>query len=244
MQPFDLRLLDLTLPTPAENLALDEALLDEAEAAGTGHEVLRLWEPEQTLVVVGRGSQVAQEVDLAACRRDGLAVLRRGSGGAAIVSGRGCLMYAVVLSHALRPELRSIDAAHRHVLGTLAGGLSRFSADIARRGVSDLAIGERKFSGNSLRVKRTHLLYHGTLLYDFPLAAISRYLIEPPRQPEYRHHRAHASFVTNLPVSREALVRRVIEAWGADEARPTWPERRVAELVAEKYAHDAWNLRH
>jgi lipoate-protein ligase A len=244
MQRFDLRLLDLTLPTPAENLALDEALLDEAEAAGTGHEVLRLWEPEQTLVVVGRGSQVAQEVDLAACRGDGVAVQRRGSGGAAIVSGRGCLMYAVVLSHALHPELRSIDAAHRHVLGILAGGLSRFSADIARRGVSDLAIGERKFSGNSLRVKRTHLLYHGTLLYDFPLSSISRYLIEPPRQPEYRHHRPHASFVTNLPASREALVRRVIEAWGADETRPTWPERRVAELVAEKYAHDAWNLRH
>ena len=183
--------------------ALDEALLDEAEAAGQGHEVLRLWEPEQTLVVVGRSSQVAQEVDLAACRRDGVAVLRRASGGAAIVSGGGCLMYAVVLSHQSHPELRSIDAAHRHVLGNLAGRLGRFAAGIARRGVSDLAIGERKFSGNSLRIKRTHLLYHGTLLYDFPLEAIGRYLIEPPRQPEYRHRRPHASFVTNLPAARK-----------------------------------------
>ena len=30
-------------------------------------------------------------------------------------------------------------------------------------------MGELKFSGNSLRVRRTHLLYHGTLLYDFSL---------------------------------------------------------------------------
>jgi lipoate-protein ligase A len=249
MQPLNLtlqhlKLLNLTLPTPAENLALDEALLDEAETAGSGHEVLRLWEPEQTLVVVGRGSHVAHEVDLAACRRDGVPALRRGSGGAAIVSGRGCLMYAVVLSHASRPELRSIDAAHRYVLEALAGGLGRFSAGIARRGTSDLAVGERKFSGNSLRVKRTHLLYHGTLLYDFPLEAISRYLIEPPREPEYRRGRPHAAFVTNLPASREALVRGVIEAFGADAERQIWPERRVAELVAEKYARDGWNLRH
>jgi lipoate-protein ligase A len=110
---LDLTLLDLTLPTAAENLALDEALLDEAEAAGGSQELLRLWEPQQTLVVVGRGSQLAHEVDLAACRRDGVPVLRRSSGGAAIVSGRGCLMYAVVLSQTLRPELRSIDAPLR-----------------------------------------------------------------------------------------------------------------------------------
>ena len=173
-----------------------------------------------------------------------MAVLRRGSGGAAIVSGRGCMMYAVVLSTAMRPELRSIDTTHGFVLGTLVGGLSRFSAAIAHRGVSDLAIGERKFSGNSLRVKRTHLLYHGTLLYDFPLEKIGRYLIQPPRQPDYRRGRPHDAFVTNLPASREALVRAVIAAWGANESRPTWPEQRVAELVSEKYAQDAWNLRH
>ena len=49
-----MKLLELTLPTPAENLALDEALLDAAEAGELPDEVLRLWEPSQPLVVVGR----------------------------------------------------------------------------------------------------------------------------------------------------------------------------------------------
>jgi lipoate---protein ligase len=236
--------LNLTLPTPEENLALDEALLDEAEGADAADEVLRLWEPSGLLVVVGRGSHVAREVDLATCKRDGVPILRRTSGGGAIVSGPGCLMYAVRLSYSLRPELRSIEFAHRHALETLAGALQRFSADVARRGISDLAMGELKFSGNSLRTRRTHLLYHGTLLYDFPLGAISRYLIEPPRQPEYRRHRAHGAFVTNLPAAKDALAQAVVDAWGAAEARETWPERRVAELVVEKYAQDGWNLRH
>jgi lipoate-protein ligase A len=49
-----MKLLDLTLPTPAENLALDEALLDAAEAGELPDEVLRLWEFPQAVVVIGR----------------------------------------------------------------------------------------------------------------------------------------------------------------------------------------------
>ena len=60
-------LLDLTLPSPAENLALDEALLDWAEAERSGAEFLRLWESPQLLVVLGRTSQMEREVDVAAC---------------------------------------------------------------------------------------------------------------------------------------------------------------------------------
>ena len=37
---------------PYENLALDEALLDEAERAGSPLETLRLWEPLGPMVVV------------------------------------------------------------------------------------------------------------------------------------------------------------------------------------------------
>ena len=103
--------LDLTLPTAAENVALDEALLETAEAAAGPAEVLRLWEPQNLAVVLGRSSQVTVEVDVDACHADGLDIVPRTSGGAAIVSGHGCLMYAVVLSYQKRPELRSLDAA-------------------------------------------------------------------------------------------------------------------------------------
>ena len=82
-------LLDLTLPTAAENLALDEALLDEAEASSAGCETLRLWEPKEPAVVIGRSSQAAIEVRLDACRELAVPVLRRASGGAAVVTGPG-----------------------------------------------------------------------------------------------------------------------------------------------------------
>ena len=147
-----MRYLDLTLPTAVENLALDEALLDETEASETPDETLRLWEPRQPMVVVGRSSQFGVEVRLDACRTLGIPVLRRPSGGAAIVAGPGCLMYALVLSYRLHPQLRILSEAHRWVLGTLAAALRAFAPGIKCQGTSDLAIGGRKFSGNSARL--------------------------------------------------------------------------------------------
>ena len=82
-----MRYLDLTLPTPAENLALDEALLEEAESAARPTETLRIWEPSEPMVVVGRSSQAGVEVRLDRCCELGIPVLRRTSGGAAIVTG-------------------------------------------------------------------------------------------------------------------------------------------------------------
>jgi lipoate-protein ligase A len=80
-----MRYLGLTLPTPEENLALDEALLVAAEAGGG--EVLRVWEWPRPAVVLGSGGKLTEEVDVSACRADGVPVLRRSSGGEPCCSG-------------------------------------------------------------------------------------------------------------------------------------------------------------
>ncbi len=227
-------LLDLTLDSPAENLALDEALLDEAEAAAEPVETLRLWEPPSPMVVVGRSSCIAQEVHREQCARLGIPVLRRASGGAAVVLGPGCLVYALVLSLEQRPALRMVEQAHRVVLDRLAGALRRWVPGVCRRGTSDLALGEAKFSGNSVRLKRRCLLYHGTLLYNFPLELVEMCLAMPPRQPAYREGRPHRAFLTNLPLSGEAIRRAVAAAWSAEHARTDWPQAQTARLALSK----------
>ncbi len=241
----------LTLPTPAENLALDEALLDLAEDEGPRTEFVRLWESPEPMVVVGRASRVHQEVHLETCRARAIPVLRRSSGGAAIVAGPGCLMYAVVLSYELRPDLKDIRRAHTYALGRMADALSSRLPGIGAiviAGTSDLALADtttgtpRKFSGNSLRAKRTHLLYHGTLLYDFDLSLIETCLRMPPRQPDYRDQRDHTTFVTNLPVTQQTLFEAIRTAWPTSEALADWPELRVKEFVAERFSQESWNL--
>lgn len=242
-----LRLL-LTLDTPAENIALDEALLDTAESGGAATEYLRIWESAQPIVVVGRSSRVANEVDVAECTRRGIPILRRTSGGAAIVSGPGCLMYAVVLGYEQRPEAHGIHGSHAYVLDRIVVALKSHMPNVVRAGTSDLALNDtyglnatRKFSGNSLRVKRTHFLYHGTLLYDFDLPLVGRLLRTAPRQPEYRQAREHGDFVTNLPLAKAAIEAALNMAWPAERELIDWPRERVAELVKERYQQDEWN---
>src|SRR5690349_11824001 len=98
-----MRLLDLTLPTLAENLALDEALLVEGEATGT--EILRFWEWQPLAVVVGAGGRLTLEVNERACNDDNVPVLRRSSGGGAVLLGRGCLLFSLVLAFDHDPAL-------------------------------------------------------------------------------------------------------------------------------------------
>ena len=236
-------LFDLTLGTPEENLALDEALLDEAERSAVPREALRLWEAAEPFVVVGRNSQVSAEVRLAACRKRGIRLLRRTSGGSAIVAARGCLMYSVVLSYELRPELRPIDEAHRFALATTLEALRPLVPAAAHQGTSDLTLKGAKFSGNSMRCRRRNFLYHGTLLYDFPLALVDGCLAMPPRQPDYRRSRSHRLFLTNLPAGVGDLRQAIINMWGAEPTNRDWPRLRVKDLVATRYSQQEWNFR-
>ena len=239
-----MQLIDLTLDNAAENLALDEALLEAAEAHACPAEMLRVWESPEWVAVVGRSSRVDEEVRLDECALRGIPVLRRCSGGASVLIGPGCLLYSVVLSCELRPALRMIEEAHRFVLDHTARALAAICpGTILRQGISDLTLGNRKFSGNSLRCKRTHLLYHGTLLYDFALPLLGLCLKSPPRQPEYRACRDHDQFVTNLPVAATLLRQTLIESWQPERVLDAWPRDLTNQLVRERYARHEWNLR-
>lgn len=236
-----MELLDLTLSDPYADVALDEALLCEAEEHEGRRETLRLWEPACPMVVVGRGSQVAAEVNLEQCRRASATVVRRSSGGAAIVAGPGCLMYSLVLCRGERSDLADVERTHRFVLGTLAEGLARLGFAVVREGTSDLTHRGKKFSGNSMRCRRNYVLYHGTLLYRFPIDLIDRLLLMPPRRPAYRGDRPHGQFVANLDADPAALRATVAAAFQAQTPRLDWPRQRTETLVQSRYATDNWN---
>ena len=236
-----MKLLELTLKTPAENLALDEALLNEAVRAGQGRDVLRLWEQDETAVIIGRASRVEEEVHRDFCETHQIPVLRRCSGGAAVVIGPGCLMYSIVLNTAGHDHLGSVDQAHRLVLGRMREALRDIDLPIEVSGTSDLTLHDKKFSGNSLRCKRGAILHHGTLLYDGSIEQISRCLRMPPRQPDYRDQRLHSDFLVNLPTSADAIRETLQRSWNCEGTVQNWP-REETEQLAQRYRSDEWNL--
>ncbi len=268
-------LLNATLPTPEENLALDEALVEVADRISLmesslenssndfaeKNEVLRLWELATPCVVLGRSSKWAEEVNLVACDRERVPVLRRVSGGASIVAGPGCLMYSVLISYQQRPTWRSLDIAHREVMTRIQAAVQhvtdsfQLSLQIDIDGTCDLTIANRKFSGNALRCKRYWMLYHGTIMYSMPLAWLTDYLREPSRQPEYRKKREHDSFVTNVLNSssrisptefRGRLERQLAATWNASEPWQSCPwkgvvDKEAKQLLHSRYSNQLWH---
>jgi len=249
-----MQLLDVSLAATAEHLALEEAVLLAAEQGLGPSELLHLWEPKELVVVVGRGSRVAQEVNLEYCCQANISVYRRCSGGAAVVGGPGCLMYGVILDRRRHVELAQIDSVHCYVLQKMAASLSRLGTKVQIAGTSDLVIDSSprvdddsqmlKFSGNSLRIRKDQVLYHGTILYDFPPPVIANCLKSPPRQPNYRNQRDHASFVSNFPATIACLRETILQGWDIGQTVSDFPRDAVEKLVSEKYGTAAWNFRH
>ena len=235
--------------SPADHLALDEALLLAAESKEIG-DTIRVWEIDQPTVVVGRSTKVDFEVDRGFCKANQIPILRRCSGGATIVAGSGCLMYSVIISLESNPSLRKIDAAHGHVMSRVLAAVQSQLPDARLQGICDLTWQNRKFSGNSLRIARNCLLYHGTILYAADLPLLVRCLRQAPRQPDYRDQRDHVDFVTNAPIESSLFEAALLKAFNtADEPPARLPDEvithgRVAELVNTRYGNDDWNFRH
>ena len=251
---------DHTFPSPAENLACDEALLDWAES-GVGHETLRIWESPTAFVVVGYANNVATEVNLAACEERKIPILRRCSGGGTVVQGPGCLNYSLVLAIAENGPLHSIALANQFIMRRNRAAIesvgrvtpcaphdggqrnARPTNAIAIRGHTDLATGEMKFSGNSQRRRKHFLLFHGTFLLNFDLTLISDVLQMPSKQPHYRESRSHADFLMNLNASANSVKAALCKTWSADSPMTNPPLHEIKTLARHKYSTNEWNFK-
>lgn len=207
--------IDYTYPLPQQNLAFDEALLDLCEEGFSG-EILRFWEAQEYFVVLGYSNKVHLEVNQDSCRACSIPVLRRVSGGGAVLQGPGSLNYALILNVQENVHLQSIAGTHAYILSRHQQALEGVLGNAVERvGTSDLALEQMKFSGNAQRRKRRYLLFHGTFLYDFDLTLMSRFLNHPSREPAYRNGRSHENFLTNIGLSRDTIKNALKSIWGA-----------------------------
>jgi lipoate---protein ligase len=235
--------LGLTLPSRAENLACDEALLDWCEENG-GEEILRFWETRETFVVVGYANKIATEVNIENCRAKQIPIFRRCSGGGTVLQGCGCLNYALVLRIAESSPLASISSANKFIMERNRAAIKTLSKlPISVCGHTDLAIDGLKFSGNSQRRKKNFLLFHGTFLLNFDLALVSEFLQMPSKQPDYRQSRNHGEFLTNLNLPADKVKTALKKSWNAIEELKEFPKSQIKKIAAQKYSTDEWNLK-
>ena len=188
---------EISFPTAQENIFYDQSMLESAED-GTSGEALRFWEAEKFFIVLGRTSRLEDDINVAEAHKDGVEIIRRNSGGGTVLQGPGCLNYSLILSYERNPLLKNIRKSYEIILGGICQAFNGINIEASFEPISDMVIGGRKFSGNAQARRRRYMLHHGTILYNFPLEKIERYLTIPKEQPPYRKGRTHSDFLINV----------------------------------------------
>jgi len=209
---------DISFPTPQENLSFDDELLRLADKK-CNEEYLRFWESSVYFIVLGRIGKQEDDVDLGAAKADGIPILRRSSGGGTVVQGPGCLNYTFVLNKRRHPALNDLRASYAWISAKVIAALRPLEVDAVFRPTSDIALAgsEKKFSGNAQHRGKTHILHHGTILYNFNLDLITRYLSMPKDIPAYRKSRSHKDFITNVAVIPAEFKSALAKAFGCQK---------------------------
>ncbi|HEV7977171.1 lipoate--protein ligase family protein [Amycolatopsis sp.] len=222
---------------PAENLALDEALLRAAPAAP----VLWLWR-NPACVVVGRGQKVYREVREDVCAQDGIPVLRRASGGGTVFHDRGNLNVSLVIPGPVDRPLEAIGSL-------MSDGVSRLGLP-PRLGERGLFIGDAKLCGFAVFRTKTGLLAHSTLLISTAAERVGRYLTGP--SPDPRPLDSHRSEVASLAdhglrVGLEGVTSAILAAAASQfgplsTRKPDATERAwQRKLLTSRYHHAPWH---
>ncbi|GAB4567095.1 MAG: biotin/lipoate A/B protein ligase family protein [Geothermobacteraceae bacterium] len=172
-------------------MALDQALL-EAVARGTSGPVLRLYRWQPATVTLGYAQRGGQVVNLEACQRRGFEVVRRCTGGRAVLHDRE-VTYAVIAPTGDGLFPHSVLASYRLIAEALADvyrglGLDVILADQRHSGVHDDAAGRSacftapgqyellyrgcKLAGCAQKRIPGAFLQHGSLPVDLDLEAL------------------------------------------------------------------------
>lgn len=106
------------------NMAVDEAILD-AVIQGISRPTIRMYRWDPPAVSVGRFQCVARSLNLEACQRFGIDLVRRCTGGRAVLHDEDETLSIVVPAGALGEAGTSVAASYRLLTQGIADGLAR-----------------------------------------------------------------------------------------------------------------------
>ncbi len=151
---------------PVMHVALDEVLGREV-AAGRRGPLLRIWDWDSSVVVIGSFQSVRNEVDMDAANRYGISVVRRISGGGAMFMEPGnCITYSMVVPASLVEGL-SFEQSYAFLDSWVLEGLREVGVAARYVPLNDIASDKGKIGGAAQkRFAGGSVLHHATMAYD------------------------------------------------------------------------------
>lgn len=170
------RLLDTGKRSAAENMCLDETIL-EAKAEGVVPNTLRFLQFRPHACLVGFHQSVEQEIREDYCKRTGIEINRRITGGGAIYFGEDTLGWELIAGK--DAASRDVPGLYRLLCDAGIQGLRSLGIDASFRPMNDIEVHGRKISGTGGTEARDAFLFQGTLLVDLNIQVMLRALRVP-----------------------------------------------------------------
>jgi len=252
------RLLKLETYNAYMNMAIDEAVLT-ARIKNLAPNTIRFYRWNPSAVSIGKFQKIEKEVQLGNCKKYGVDVVRRITGGGAVYHDAEDETTYSVIAKKEDLEAHDVTAVYKKIYAGLAETLKilGINADFNEGNTKtcpNLRVKGKKISGSAQSHKRGVVLQHGTLLLDVDLEKMFTFLRVPWAKTCMEVVDVAKQRITSIReemgtnVSTEKVNCALIEGFQktlnirlmADELTPY--ERELAEkLYKEKYATDDWN---
>jgi len=248
------RLIDSGPGPGAWNLALDEAIFQSVRA-GTSPPTLRLYRWSSPTLSIGYAQDRDRDVDRDACRERGIAVIRRVTGGRAVLHDAE-VTYSVLAPEGLPGFGTGLEEAYRRIAAGLVAGLRllgiraaapspgprgssrgpRQAACFAAAARHEIAVGGRKLIGSAQRREGGAFLQHGSILMKSHETLLGQVLRGPPAANRAARMAGLADLLPRCPAPETAV------AAIADGCAVAWGVRFLAAGITPEEERGAWAL--
>lgn len=236
------RLLDTGVRSAAENMALDEVLLELKAQEKIPHS-LRFLQFSNPSVLVGHHQSIEEEIRLDYCREKGIEINRRLTGGGALYWGRAELGWEIYISKKDPRVPSRVEDLYRKMGEASANGLRSLGIKAHFRPRNDIEVRGRKISGTGGTELSGAILFQGTILVDFDVDEMLRALRIPTEKLQDKEIQSVKERVTCLKWElgqtplisnvKDALIKGFQESFGVQfSPKPLTPEEEY--LLKEK----------
>lgn len=263
------RYLPYTEHTGAENMAIDEAIMLEIAKGTQTMPTLRFYGWNPPALSLGYSQSYAKEVAEQACQAAGIDIIRRPTGGRAVLHQYE-LTYSVIApetdEHVKGTVIQSYLKISRALLqGFQALGIpAEMIAHESKPALGsaacfdapswyELVVAGRKLVGSAQVRRKGILLQHGSIILHFDIELLFRLLKFPNEairqrlQTAFKAKACALDEVWGRPVSREELEQEICRGFietmhiRLEKAQLTSAEKDQLEALSAKYRSDEWN---
>jgi len=246
---FDWEIVHERAVSPRMNLALDEVLTSRV-GEGRRRPTLRIWEWDESAVVIGSFQSYRNEVDPEGAAKHGFDVVRRISGGGAMMMAAGQIItYSLYVPASLVQGMTFADS-YAFLDDWVLHALRSVGIDATYQPLNDIASPTGKIGGAAQkRLANGGVLHHATISYDIDGQTMTEVLRIGREKLSDKGTTSAAKRVdplrTQTGMARSEIIERFKDTFraltGAEDGMISPDEYADAEaLVESKFSTDAW----